>query len=68
MIRFAKATPKQPIDISVTVEGSLPRLACQLHSAMRNGVKAKIRNGLKAWNQVTGISPRRRSRLIERSV
>ena len=55
MIRLASVTPKQPIDILVTVEGSLPRLACHAHSAMMNGVKTKIRNGLKAWNQVIGI-------------
>jgi len=48
MIRFASVTPKQPIDILVTVEGSLPRLACHAHSAMMKGVKTKIRNGLKA--------------------
>src|SRR6266508_3398045 len=58
MIRLASATPKQPSDILVTVEGSLPRRACHAHSATMNGVKAKIINGLKAWNQVVGISPR----------
>ena len=34
----------------------------------RTGVKAKIMNGLKAWNQVIGISPCQTSRLIVRSV
>src|SRR5262249_39673124 len=37
-IRLASVTPKQPIDILVTVEGSLPRLACHAHSAMMKGV------------------------------
>ena len=46
----------------------MPRLACHAHSAMTKGVKAKIMNGLKAWNQVVGISPRQKMRLIERSV
>ena len=31
--------------------------ACRAHSISTNGVKAKIMNGLNAWNQVTGISP-----------
>jgi hypothetical protein len=56
MIRLAIATPKQPSDILTTVEGSLPRRACHAQSATMNGVKAKIMNGLNAWNQVTGIS------------
>ncbi len=68
MIRLASATPKQPIDILVTVEGSVPRRACHTHSATMKGVNAKIMKGLKAWNQVVGISPRQKKRLIERSV
>ena len=37
MIRLASVTPKQPSDILVTVEGSLPRRACHAHSATMNG-------------------------------
>ena len=48
---------EQPNAILVTVEGSRPVAACRFHSASTNGVKAKIMNGLKAWNQVTGICP-----------
>src|SRR3981081_411987 len=77
MITLASATPKQPIDILTTVEGSPPRLAgppqspptplwpavggppprlaCHAQSPTMSGVKAKIMNGLKAWNQVVGI-------------
>ena len=68
MIRLASATPKQPIAILVTVDGSVPRTACRAHSISTNGVKAKIMNGLNAWNQVTGISPRQTRRLTWRSV
>ena len=68
MIRLASATPKQPSAILVTVDGSVPRAACRAQSARTNGVKAKIMNGLKAWNQVTGISPRQTSRSTWRSV
>src|SRR5499427_5911934 len=68
MIKLASVTPKQPIDILVTVEGSLPRLACQAQSATTKDVKAKIMNGLNAWNQVTGISPCHKMRSIVRSV
>src|SRR5262249_25245731 len=68
MIKLASVTPKQPIDILVTVEGSLPGFACQAQSAMTKGVKAKIMNGLNAWNQVTGMSPCQRKRSIVRLV
>jgi hypothetical protein len=68
MIKLASVTPKQPIAILITVEGSLPRLACQVQSATTKGVNAKIKNGLNAWNQVIGISPFQSTRLIARSV
>ena len=54
MIRLASVTPKQPSAILITVDGSRPRAVCRAQSATMNGVKAKIMNGLKAWNQVDG--------------
>src|SRR6476661_3894520 len=68
MIRLASATPKQPSDILVTLDGSARRFACHAHSATMNGVKAKIMNGLNAWNQVTGIAPHQMTRRTARSV
>src|SRR5438876_750015 len=58
----------QPSAILTTVEGSAPRAACHAQNATTKGVKAKIMNGLKAWNQVTGISPCQTIRLMVRSV
>ncbi len=68
MIRLARATPKQPSAILVTVVGSLSRLAWRAHKETTKGVKAKIMKGLKAWNQVVGISDDQENREIERSV
>ena len=68
-MRFASVTPKQPSAILTMVEGSVPRAACRAHSATMNGVKAKIMNGLNAWNHVVGNLRRsRRQRSIARSV
>ncbi len=56
MIPLAAAEPKQPSAILMRVEGSEPRRAWRAHNATTKGVKAKIMKGLKAWNQVVGIS------------
>ena len=42
--------------------------ACDAQNATTSGVKAKIMNGLKAWNQVDGISQSRRPGMSRRSV
>ena len=68
MSRFDAVTPKQPSAILVRVEGSVRRRACQPHSDTTSGVKQKIMNGLKAWNQVVGISPDQNKRSMVRSV
>src|SRR5271170_554755 len=68
MIPLAAAEPKQPSAILVRVEGSEPRRAWRAHNATTKGVKAKIMNGLKAWNQVIGISPLQNRRSMVRSV
>src|SRR5579871_4871762 len=68
MITYANAQPKHPSAILVTLDGSMPRLACQDHKAIIKGVKAKIMNGLNAWNQVVGISPCQMMRSMVRSV
>ena len=52
----------------MTVEGSIPRFSCHAQNPITKGVKVKIMNGLKAWNQVTGISPCQTMRSMVRSV
>jgi hypothetical protein len=59
---------KQPSAILVTVEGPIPRFSCHAQNAIMKGVKVKIMKGLKAWNQVTGISPCQTMRSMVRSV
>src|ERR1700724_3671903 len=68
MTRFAAVTPQQPSAILVKVDGSVPRAACRFHNATTNGVNAKIMKGLKAWNQVVGISAVHARKLTVRSV
>src|SRR5580704_10012471 len=50
------------------VDGSIPRFSCHAQNAIMKGVKVKIMKGLKAWNQVTGISPCQTMRSMVRSV
>ena len=49
-IRMMKASPsmRQPIPILVTLEGSLPRFACQAQNIESSGARMKIMAGLKA--------------------
>ena len=53
--RRRRRSSRRPSWRRSTARGRAARLP--RHSAMTNGVKAKIMNGLKAWNQVVGNLP-----------
>src|SRR6185437_2823249 len=59
---------KSPSAILVMVEGSLPRLDCQLHNETTSGVNSAIIAGLNDWNHAAGICQSKMPGMSERLV